>query len=105
MTAGLSELGRAVKQRVEAFTDDLAAKPYESLKPDELNELITAPGLMPHRAYGLTAHFRSCRDDAVANPLTCGYGEILSGRWSYGQNAWRRSVPPFCAYRRKEWGL
>lgn len=37
----LSEQGRAVKQRVESLTDDLAAKPYESLEPDELNELMT----------------------------------------------------------------
>ncbi|HET9873337.1 MAG TPA: MarR family transcriptional regulator [Propionibacteriaceae bacterium] len=37
----LSELGRAVKQRVEALTDDLAAKPYESLEADELDELVT----------------------------------------------------------------
>jgi hypothetical protein len=37
----LSEPGRAVKQRVEAFTDDLAAKPYESLEPDEVDELVT----------------------------------------------------------------
>ena len=36
----LSEPGRAVKQRVEALTDDLAAKPYESLEPDELDELV-----------------------------------------------------------------
>src|SRR4051794_1120922 len=36
----LSESGRAVKQRVEALTDDLAAKPYESLEPDELDELV-----------------------------------------------------------------
>ena len=36
----LSEPGRAVKQRVEALTDDLAARPYESLEPDELDELI-----------------------------------------------------------------
>src|SRR6266496_2902361 len=36
----LSELGRAVKQRVEALTDDLAARPYESLEPDELDELM-----------------------------------------------------------------
>jgi hypothetical protein len=35
----LSERGRAVKQRVESLTDDLAAKPYESLEPGELNEL------------------------------------------------------------------
>jgi len=38
----LSELGHAVKQRVEALTDDLAAKPYESLEPDELDELMAA---------------------------------------------------------------
>jgi hypothetical protein len=36
----LSELGRAVKQRVEALTDDLAAKPYESLEANELDELV-----------------------------------------------------------------
>jgi hypothetical protein len=36
----LSEPGRAVKQRVEALTDDLAAKPYESLEPGELQELM-----------------------------------------------------------------
>jgi hypothetical protein len=38
----LSDRGRAVKQRVEALTDDLAAKPYESLEPDELEELMAA---------------------------------------------------------------
>ena len=38
----LSEQGRAVKQRVEALTDDLAAAPYESLEPGELDELVTA---------------------------------------------------------------
>jgi hypothetical protein len=37
----LSEQGRAVKERVEALTDDLAAKPYECLEPDELTELMT----------------------------------------------------------------
>jgi hypothetical protein len=37
----LSEHGREVKQRVESLTDDLAAKPYESLEPDELDELMT----------------------------------------------------------------
>ncbi|HET6867361.1 MAG TPA: hypothetical protein VFH80_15685 [Solirubrobacteraceae bacterium] len=38
----LTDEGRAAKQRVEALTDDLAAKPYESLEPDELQELIAA---------------------------------------------------------------
>ena len=38
----LSEAGRAAKQRVEALTDDLAAKPYESLEPSELDELMAA---------------------------------------------------------------
>jgi hypothetical protein len=38
----LSEQGRAVKQRVEALTDDLAAKPYESLTHEELGELMAA---------------------------------------------------------------
>jgi hypothetical protein len=37
----LSEPGCAVKQRVEALTDDLAAKPYESLEPGELDELMS----------------------------------------------------------------
>jgi hypothetical protein len=36
----LSETGRAVKQRVEAITDDLAARPYEALTPDQLDELM-----------------------------------------------------------------
>jgi hypothetical protein len=36
----LSEQGRAVKQRVESLIDDLAAKPYESLEADELDELM-----------------------------------------------------------------
>jgi hypothetical protein len=38
----LSDEGRAVRQRVESLTDDLAAKPYESLEPDELQELMAA---------------------------------------------------------------
>jgi len=38
----LSEEGRAVKQRVEALTDDLAAQPYETLEPGELAELTAA---------------------------------------------------------------
>ena len=38
----LSEQGRAVKQRVESLTDDLAAKPYEILEPGELDELMAA---------------------------------------------------------------
>src|SRR5206468_12616905 len=37
----LSERGRAVKQRVEELTDDLAAKPYECLEPEELEELTS----------------------------------------------------------------
>src|SRR6476620_9417109 len=36
----LSDAGRAVKQRVEELTDDLAAKPYERLAPGELDELM-----------------------------------------------------------------
>jgi hypothetical protein len=38
----LTEEGHAVKQRVEALTDDLAAKPYEILEPGELDELKAA---------------------------------------------------------------
>ena len=36
----LTATGRDVKQRVEELTDDLAAKPYEGLDPDELDELV-----------------------------------------------------------------
>jgi len=38
----LSDQGRAVRQRVEELTDDLAASPYESLGPGELDELMAA---------------------------------------------------------------
>ena len=38
----LSEQGRAVKQRVEDLTDDLAWAPYANLEPDELDELVAA---------------------------------------------------------------
>ena len=37
----LSDQGREVRQRVETLTDELAAKPYESLEPGELDELVT----------------------------------------------------------------
>ena len=35
----LTERGRAVKHRIEALTDDLAARPYEILSAEELEEL------------------------------------------------------------------
>src|SRR5438046_1260118 len=38
----LTEVGAAVKQRVEALTDDLAAGPYQQLEPGELEELVTS---------------------------------------------------------------
>ena len=38
----LTAEGRAVKERVEALTDDLAAEPYEALDPRELDELMAA---------------------------------------------------------------
>src|SRR3954453_17276803 len=38
----LSASGRAVRQRVEALTDDLATKPYECLEPHELDELMVS---------------------------------------------------------------
>ena len=37
-----TEDGRAVKQRVEDLTDDLAARPYEALDRHELDELTAA---------------------------------------------------------------
>ena len=49
----LSDRGRAVKQRVEELTDDLAAQPYESLEPSELDELMAA--LQPLAALLLAA--------------------------------------------------
>jgi hypothetical protein len=49
----LSDAGRAVHQRVEALTDDLAARPYESLEPAELDELIA--GLEPLAALLIAA--------------------------------------------------
>jgi hypothetical protein len=36
----LTDHGRAVRQRVEDLTDDLAWKPYEALAPEELDELV-----------------------------------------------------------------
>jgi len=36
----LSDAGRATKERVEKLTDDLAAPPYDSLEPSELDQLI-----------------------------------------------------------------
>jgi hypothetical protein len=38
----LSEPGRAARQRVETPTDDLAARPCQSLEPDEPDELTAA---------------------------------------------------------------
>lgn len=38
---GLSDEGRALKQRVEGLTDDLAAAPYERLEPNERDELVS----------------------------------------------------------------
>jgi hypothetical protein len=38
----LSESGRAMRRRIEALTDELAAPPYESLAPDEVDDLVTA---------------------------------------------------------------
>lgn len=40
-----TEQGRVVRERVEELTDDLAARPYESLGADELDELVA--GLEP----------------------------------------------------------
>jgi hypothetical protein len=36
----LSDAGRESKERIEALTDDLAAPPYDSLTPGELDQLI-----------------------------------------------------------------
>ena len=49
----LSEQGHAVKQRVEALTDDMAVAPYENLQADELHELVV--GLEPLTALLLAA--------------------------------------------------
>ncbi|WP_086667868.1 SCO6745 family protein [Lentzea kentuckyensis] len=36
-----TEAGRELQQRIEALTDELAAPPYETLSPAELDELVT----------------------------------------------------------------
>ncbi|WP_234317406.1 SCO6745 family protein [Streptomyces sp. NRRL WC-3744] len=36
-----TDAGRAIKQRIETLTDELATPPYEALSPAELDELIT----------------------------------------------------------------
>lgn len=36
----LSEAGRETKERIESLTDDLAASPYRSLEPGELDQLV-----------------------------------------------------------------
>jgi hypothetical protein len=36
----LSDDGRGTKERIESLTDDLAAPPYDSLGPGELDQLI-----------------------------------------------------------------
>ncbi len=36
----LTDAGRATKEQVEALTDELAAPPYKSLEPGELDELV-----------------------------------------------------------------
>jgi len=45
----LSDPGRAIKQRVEALTDDLAARPYDRLEPGELAELTATLGPLAAR--------------------------------------------------------
>jgi len=37
--------GRAIRERIEALTDELAAPAYDALTPDELDELVA--GLEP----------------------------------------------------------
>jgi hypothetical protein len=51
--ATFTPAGRQAKQRVEQLTDDMALAPYESLEPDELDELIA--GLEPLAAKLLAA--------------------------------------------------
>jgi hypothetical protein len=42
---GFTDTGRQIRDRIETLTDELAAPAYETLSPDELDELIT--GLEP----------------------------------------------------------
>ncbi len=37
----LSDVGREKEKRIQSRTDDLAAPAYDSLKPSELDQLIT----------------------------------------------------------------
>ena len=77
----LSEQGRAVKQRVEALTDDLAAKPYEVLEPDELDELDGRPRAA-RRAAPRRPGVVAARQDRQAEPKSGGArgGRCRSGR-------------------------
>lgn len=50
----LTEPGSALKQRVEALTDRLAATPYEALEQHELDELASA--LEPLATLLIAAH-------------------------------------------------
>ena len=74
----LSEQGRAVKQRVEALTDDLAAKPYESLEPGELDEPASSTSSWPRsrrspRCYSPPRMMGRCRgDDGSAQAASTG---------------------------------
>ena len=40
----ISDAGRESKQRIESLTDDLAAPPYDTLTPPELDQLIADLG-------------------------------------------------------------
>jgi hypothetical protein len=40
-----TDAGRAIRERIEALTDELAAPAYDALTPDELDELVA--GLEP----------------------------------------------------------
>jgi hypothetical protein len=45
---GFTDVGRQIRERIEALTDELAAPAYDVLGPDELDELVT--GLEPFAA-------------------------------------------------------
>jgi hypothetical protein len=46
----LTDAGRETKERIESLTDDLAAPPYDALKPSELDQLIADSSPSPQRS-------------------------------------------------------
>jgi hypothetical protein len=82
----LSEPGRAARQRVEALTDDLAARPCQSLEPDEPDELMAT--LEP-----LATRLPAARDQDEGSGGSVRLNRARPDRGSAWLTPWRASVP------------